>query len=214
MTYSRPAGWVWRSRRWSLWCCGTEAHPFGILAALVVLAILPDTVFNRILTIFNTSDTSNSRFPCIRRRGEFLQQRPVLGAGLGSDAGAAGHRRFESLPRKDHFVHCHNIYLQVWCETGLVGVISFVGGILWTFKKGCRAVARPPRPGGPYDHPGRGRRADGNHGLRPGRLYLELSPGDAHFLVRLCPDPGGHPPGGPAGWEETSALCLSKRRPQ
>ncbi len=41
---------------------------------------------------------------------------------------------------KDHFVHCHNIYLQVWCETGLVGVISFVGGIFWTVKKGCRAV--------------------------------------------------------------------------
>ena len=53
--------------------------PFGILAALVVLAILPDTVFNRILTIFNTSDTStNSRFPLYQAAGEFLQQRPGL----------------------------------------------------------------------------------------------------------------------------------------
>ena len=54
----------------------------------------------------------------------------------------------------------------------------------------------------------RQRRADGNHGLRPGRLYLELSPGDVHFLVRLCPDPGGHPPGGPAGWGGDERPCV------
>lgn len=109
----------------------------------MVLAVLPDTVFNRILTIFNTSDTStNSRFPLYQAAGEFLQQRPVLGAGLGSDAVRQAIGDLNLFHGKDHFVHCHNIYLQVWCETGLVGVISFVGGILWTFKKGCRAVAR------------------------------------------------------------------------
>ena len=40
------------------------------------------------------------------------------------------------------FVHCHNIYLQVWCETGLVGLITFLGGVLWTFKKGAKAAAQ------------------------------------------------------------------------
>ena len=65
-----------------------------------------------------------------------------MGAGLGSDAVRQAIGDLNLFHGKDHFVHCHNIYLQVWCETGLVGVISFVGGILWTFKKGCRAVAR------------------------------------------------------------------------
>ncbi len=65
-----PAGWAWPSRRWSLCFCGTgSSSPAGILVALVGLALLPDTVFNRILTIFNTSDTStNSRFPSITLR--------------------------------------------------------------------------------------------------------------------------------------------------
>ena len=144
MTYSR-ASWVGLAFAAVvfvvLW--NRKLIPFGILAALVVLAILPDTVFNRILTIFNTSDTStNSRFPLYQAAGEFLQQRPVLGAGLGSDAVRQAIGDLNLFHGKDHFVHCHNIYLQVWCETGLVGVISFVGGILWTFKKGCRAVAR------------------------------------------------------------------------
>ena len=144
MTYSR-ASWVGLAFAAVvfvvLW--NRKLIPFGILAALVVLAILPDTVFNRILTIFNTSDTStNSRFPLYQAAGEFLQQRPVLGAGLGSDAvrQAIGDLNLSSTGRTTSSIAI--ISMQVWCETGLVGVISFVGGILWTFKKGCRAVAR------------------------------------------------------------------------
>lgn len=142
MTYSR-ASWVGLAFAAVvivlLW--NRKLIPAGILVALVGLALLPDTVFNRILTIFNTSDTStNSRFPLYYAAAEFLQQRPVLGAGLGSDAVRQAIGDLNLFHGKDHFVHCHNIYLQVWCETGLVGVISFVGGIFWTVKKGCRAV--------------------------------------------------------------------------
>lgn len=143
MTYSR-ASWVGLAFAAVvfvvLW--NRKLIPAGILVALVGLALLPDTVFNRILTIFNSSDTStNSRFPLYYAAADFLKQRPILGAGLGSDAVRQAIGDLNLFHGKDHFVHCHNIYLQVWCETGLVGVISFVGGILWTFKKGCRAIA-------------------------------------------------------------------------
>lgn len=143
MTYSR-ASWVGLAFAAVvfvvLW--NRKLIPAGILAAFVGLALLPDTVFNRILTIFNPADTStNSRFPLYQAAGEFLWQRPILGAGLGSDAVRQAIGDLNLFHGKDHFVHCHNIYLQVWCETGLVGVISFVGGILWTFKKGCAAIA-------------------------------------------------------------------------
>lgn len=117
--------------------------PAAILVGLAGLAMLPDTVFHRILTIFNTSDSSTtSRFPLYRAAGELLQQRPVLGAGLGSDAVRSAIADLNLFHGKDKFVHCHDIYLQVWCETGLVGLLSFVGGIFWTFKQGARAVAR------------------------------------------------------------------------
>lgn len=142
MTYSR-ASWVGLAFAAVvfvvLW--NRKLIPAGILVALVGLALLPDTVFHRILTIFNTSDTStNSRFPLYYAAAEFLQQRPVLGAGLGSDAVRQAIGDLNLFHGKDHFVHCHNIYLQVWCETGLVGVISFVGGVLWAIKKGCRTI--------------------------------------------------------------------------
>lgn len=144
MTYSR-ASWVGLVLAAAvfviLW--NRKLIPVGILAGLVILAVLPDTVFNRVLTIFNTSDSStNSRFPLYRAAGEFLQQRPILGAGLGTDAVRQAVNDLNLFHGKDHFVHCHNIYLQVWCETGLLGLLTFVGGILWTFKQGCRAVSR------------------------------------------------------------------------
>ena len=142
MTYSR-ASWVGLALAAVvfvvLW--NSKLIPLGIVVALLGLALLPDTVFHRILTIFNTSDTStNSRFPLYRAAAAFLKQRPVLGAGLGSDAVRQSISDLNLFHGKDHFVHCHNIYLQVWCETGLVGLISFVGGILWTAKQGAKAV--------------------------------------------------------------------------
>ena len=114
----------------------------AILAGFVGLAFLPDTVFNRILTIFNTSDTSTtSRFPYYHAAGQFLRIRPLTGAGLGTDAVRKAISQLHLFHGKDVFVHCHDIYLQVWCETGIFGLITFVGGILWTFKRGVSAVS-------------------------------------------------------------------------
>ena len=144
MTYSR-ASWVGLVVAAAvfvvLW--NRKFIPLGIFAALVVLAALPDTVFHRILTIFDSSDTStSSRFPLYYAAADFLQQRPILGAGLGTDAVRQAIDDLNLFHGHDRFVHCHNIYLQVWCETGLVGLITFVGGILWTLKRGCRAAIR------------------------------------------------------------------------
>ena len=107
MTYSR-ASWVGLALAAVvfviLW--NSKLIPLGIVVALVGLALLPDTVFHRILTIFNTSDTStSSRFPLYRAAAAFLQQRPVLGAGLGSDAVRQSISDLNLFHGKDHFVH-------------------------------------------------------------------------------------------------------------
>jgi O-antigen ligase len=144
MTYSR-AGWIGLAVAAVLFVVlwNRKLIPVGIVVAFLGLALLPDTVFHRILTIFNTSDTStNSRFPYYYAAAEFLKMRPLQGAGLGTDAVRSAIADLNLFHGKDHFVHCHNIYLQVWCETGLLGLISFVGGILWTVKEGARAARR------------------------------------------------------------------------
>lgn len=144
MTYSRASwlGLVFAAFIFVLlW--NRKLIPVGIVVVAAALPLLPDTVFNRILTIFNPQDSStSSRFPLYYAAGEFLAQRPLLGAGLGADAVRAAINDLNLFHGADRFVHCHNIYLQVWCEAGLVGLIAFVGGILWSIKQGVKAVVK------------------------------------------------------------------------
>lgn len=144
MTYSRAA-WVGLAFAAVvfvlLW--NRKLIPVGIAVVLVALPLLPDTVFNRIFTIFNMEDTStNSRFPLYYAAGEFLTLRPIQGAGLGTDAVRSAIRDLNLFHGHDRFVHCHNIYLQVWCETGLLGIVTFLGGIFWTIKRGAMAAVK------------------------------------------------------------------------
>ena len=143
MTYSRAA-WIGLVVALFLFVFlwNRKLIPAAIVIGIAGLSFLPDTVFHRILTIFNTSDTSTtSRFPYYQAAGELLRMRPLTGAGLGTDAVRKAIAQLHLFHGKDLFVHCHDIYLQVWCETGIFGLITFVGGILWTFKRGVSAAA-------------------------------------------------------------------------
>lgn len=117
--------------------------PVFIALAVIGFFLLPSTVVHRILTIFNTSDTSTtSRFPYYQAALDYLKMHPFRGIGLGSDAVRETIADLELFHGKDKFIHCHNIYLQVWCEMGLFGLIFFVGGILWTIRQGVRSVGK------------------------------------------------------------------------
>lgn len=142
MTYSR-ASWLGLAFAAAVFVLiwNRKLIPVGILAVCAMIPFLPETVFNRILSMFTFADSStSSRFPLYYAAGEFLTQRPILGAGLGSDAVRQAINDLNLFHGNDKFVHCHNIYLQVWCETGLLGLVSFVGGIFWTVKKGAKAA--------------------------------------------------------------------------
>lgn len=142
MTYSR-ASWIGLFFAAALFVLlwNRKLIPACIFLVFAAIPFLPESIFNRILTIFDSSDSStSSRFPLYYAAGEFLSQRPILGAGLGSDAVREAISDLNLFHGHDKFVHCHNIYLQVWCETGLLGLVTFVGGIFWTAKKGAKAV--------------------------------------------------------------------------
>ena len=144
MTYSR-ASWIGLFFAAALFVLlwNRKIIPACILLVFAAIPFLPESIFNRILTIFDSSDSStSSRFPLYYAAGEFLTRRPILGAGLGSDAVRQAISDLNLFHGHDKFVHCHNIYLQVWCETGLLGLITFVGGIFWTAKKGAKAVLK------------------------------------------------------------------------
>ncbi len=144
MTYSR-AGWLGLAAAAFLFVFlwKRKILPGLILLALAAIPFLPATVLNRFMTIFNMADTStSSRFPLYEAAVRLLSDRPLQGAGLGSDAVRQAVTDLNFYHGKSPFVHCHNIYLQVWAETGFFGLISFLGAAFWAFKRGGSVALR------------------------------------------------------------------------
>ncbi|MGM9618815.1 MAG: O-antigen ligase family protein [Oscillospiraceae bacterium] len=142
MTYSR-ASWVGLFVGMVLFVFLWNVRLVPLCALLCVLAVpfLPTSVLNRILTITNFSDTStSSRFPLYTATVAALKLSPIRGAGLGGDAVRQFIKLNELYHAKAPYVHSHNMVMQVWIETGLLGIVSFLGGVLWTLKATVRAV--------------------------------------------------------------------------
>lgn len=142
MTYSR-ASWVgiacamvvmvflWRPR----------LIPLFLLLCCAAIPFLPATIWNRILTITNTSDSStSSRIPLLQAALKVIQNRPITGAGLGTAATQKYISDFNLYKETAPFVHSHNFYLEVWIEAGLMGVVGFVASMLWNIKRAARTV--------------------------------------------------------------------------
>lgn len=144
MTYSRAA-WVGLACSMAVFVFLWKPKLIPAFIALCVLAVpfLPATVLNRILTITNTADSStSSRVSLYRAAIEVIKRSPLTGAGLGTAATQEYIREFNLYHDKAPFVHAHNFYLEVWIQTGLLGVCSFVGSMLWNTKSRSRCAAQ------------------------------------------------------------------------
>lgn len=148
MTYSR-AGWIGFAFSLVVFVFLWDIRFVPICAVLAVCCVpmLPDTVMNRIGTITNLSDSStSSRFPLYAATIELIQKSPVRGAGLGTAAVQKYILDHNLYHAEAPYVHAHNIYLQVWAETGLWGIVSFItamwscvrGGICAVMNAKCR----------------------------------------------------------------------------
>ena len=146
MTYSR-ASWVGMACAMVvmvfLW--RPKLIPLFIILCAVMLPFLPDTIWNRVLTIFNPADSSTaSRIPLYQAALEVIRTSPISGAGLGTVAVQDYIRDFNLYHAEAPFVHAHNFYLQVWIEAGVLGFVSFVGGMLWNIKRAAHTVRHSP----------------------------------------------------------------------
>ena len=142
MTYSR-ASWIGIACAMAvavfLW--KPKLIPLFVAGCLLAVPLLPNSILNRILTITNTSDTSTSgRIPLYQAALATIRKSPVTGAGLGTAAVQQFIKDNNLYHAKAPFVHAHDIYLQVWIEMGLLGVVSFLGAMLLNIKNAARTV--------------------------------------------------------------------------
>lgn len=115
--------------------------PLFAVVCVACIPFLPSSVWNRILSIGNLSDSStSSRFSLYEAALNVIKTSPFLGAGLGTAAPQkfiADNGLYFGVSR---YVHAHNIYLEVWVETGLLGFMSFFAAMMWNIKNAARQV--------------------------------------------------------------------------
>ena len=117
--------------------------PLIVVLAVCALPLLPDYIYNRLLTIGNTRDSSlNYRFAIYQASGVLLKDYWFKGVGLGSNVLKTAFEAYPPMFDGNYPIHTHNNYLQVWGEMGIVGLITFLGTILYQLKQGVKAYLR------------------------------------------------------------------------
>ena len=109
--------------------------PVFFLLALLAIPLLPQTVWNRILTIGSTADTSNLyRTRVWSSMMDMLGDHGLIGVGLGPDN---FRPVFSSYASGNVAVapHAHMVYLEVWAEMGLLGLGSYLIYFLTTIRR-------------------------------------------------------------------------------
>jgi O-antigen ligase len=114
--------------------------PLIPVAAVIAFPLLPDSIFNRILTIGNTADSSNAyRLFIWASALKMIRDCGLTGIGLGPGNFIPLYH-FYSYPTARTAYHSHMLYLEVWLEMGLFGIVSFLMLYLGVIRQGIRAA--------------------------------------------------------------------------
>lgn len=116
----------------------------GLLAVGVcAIPFLPETIWNRILTIGNMQDSSAKyRIAIYEDTARLLKDYGLTGVGLGSDVMQKVFHNYPTLYDGNYPIHTHNNYLQMWGETGIFGLLTFLALVFGQAKEGLRAFRR------------------------------------------------------------------------
>ena len=141
LTYSR-SGWIGLALAVVVFLAleNWRLVPVMVLLGLCAIPFLPETIYNRILTIGNLKDSSTAyRFYIFDDTFTLLKDYWYRGVGLGSDVMRRVFMGYPSMPDGSFPIHTHNNYLQMWGETGIVGLLSYLGVIFYGLKTGVKA---------------------------------------------------------------------------
>ena len=114
--------------------------PFIVLC-IMAIPLLPNSIYNRILSSFNSSDTSiSSRNEIYDATWEMIKRHPIRGVGLGSDVVRDSVMVTNLYKSLNIYIHSHNLYLQLMAETGIFGLLAFIASMLSGFKSGLHVI--------------------------------------------------------------------------
>lgn len=135
-----------------------------LLAALLILSsanLLPSAISSRLASITDYVqivdvrhvDVTDANFAVVERMAHWqaawgmINARPWLGFGAGNYA--AAYPTYALAGWKEPLGHAHNVFLNVWAETGIVGLaiyIVFLAAALWTCWRAAQRQTRALAP--------------------------------------------------------------------
>ena len=98
----------------------------GVLSIPILPLVLPSSIVSRFTSIGNLADTSTSyRVNIWRGAVHMLRDYWISGIGIGESAWGTVYPRY-SLAAIESAPHSHNLFLQIWVEMGVAGLIVFL----------------------------------------------------------------------------------------
>jgi putative inorganic carbon (hco3(-)) transporter len=113
-----------------LWLTVTVAVNF----LLVIVLLFQDVILTRWFGhVANTG--ANARLPLLKLAWDVIKDYPLLGAGANNFATVAKDYVSHNSTWREWFFTVHNKYLLVWAETGIGGLLAFMGFLAVTIRQ-------------------------------------------------------------------------------
>lgn len=141
LTYSR-GGWLGLAVAISAFAILKDRRSIVVLIMLgaVGLMILPENIMMRLMSITNLQDSSTShRLAVWLNSIRIIKDHWLAGVGTGSGAFLLTYISY-LVDKGDYAPHAHNIYLQIWGELGIVGLVTFMWLLFKMWQSGLRIL--------------------------------------------------------------------------
>lgn len=120
--------------------------PLLLLVGVAAIPLLPSSILDRILTIGSQSDTSNAyRLYIWEAVLQMIRGDWFTGIGLGPSSFSKIYIQYAD-PYAITAPHSHMLYLEIWVEMGLVGLLAFFWFMVDLLRTAVRSAKRTKNP--------------------------------------------------------------------
>lgn len=114
--------------------------PVFIILGVLCIPLLPPPIYRRVMSIFNSNDKSiSTRGSIYKMATPMLKDYWLTGVGLGAETFQSIFKRYQTFGATN-YAHTHNLYLQIWLESGIIAILSFVWFIVRIIKKSLNEI--------------------------------------------------------------------------